>query len=78
MGFGIFLFHIKKIIGSDHLDVILFGKPEKHIIYPFLFFKPVAHQFDVKIISEEIVPPFKRLLCVLLSFVQNQVRNFAL
>src|SRR5690625_7710963 len=42
----IFFIYVERVVGSDHLDVVLFRKPEQYGVHPLLFFKAMTHQFE--------------------------------
>ena len=76
VSFGILFIKIERIVGGNYRDIVFPRKLQKNIVHAFLFFQSVPHQFDVKILSKEIVPPLEGLFGHFLTAVQNQVGHF--
>src|SRR5699024_9797332 len=56
----IFLLHIMRIVGRDHLDVVLFGPFDQRFVTAVLISQPVPLPLDVVIIAKNIKVPFKQ------------------
>src|SRR6056297_4358650 len=76
MRFRIFLFQVKCVVRSNYVYTILLRELQKYGVYPLLFFQPVSHQLNIKIIFKQIMPPCKCLFCNLFPAIQYQIWNF--
>src|SRR5690606_38620142 len=55
---------------------ILLRETQKSLVHVILFGDAVTVELDIEIISKLAVPPYERIFSLLLTNVQNQVRNF--
>src|SRR5699024_3293079 len=74
---GIFFLHIMRIVGRDHLDVVLFGPFDQRFAAAVLIAQPVTLQLDVVIIAKNIKVPLKQGTRLLLSLIDDGLIDLA-
>ena len=69
------LIDIMRVVRRDDLNIILFRKPQQDLVDLLLLRHPVALQFDVVIILEDVQPPLELILSLGLPAFQDGLRD---
>src|SRR5699024_6100112 len=74
---GIFLLHILRIVGGDHLYVVFFGLLDLRLFPAVLIAQPVTLQLNVVVIAKNIKVPLKQGPRLLLTLIDDGLVDLA-